>query len=84
MKSIKFKAAFGSEDRNVVVSLVSGSLGTVHIYINDYFVGSIRYVLDKWVVHWVEPTDKSVFKEMHGVEDSEAILDKLRNAGWID
>ncbi|WP_448104710.1 hypothetical protein [Pedobacter panaciterrae] len=84
MKSLKFAAAFGDEDRNVEIGQVSGSIGLLHIYVDNYFAGSINCVLGKWVVHWVVPTDRSVLQEYYLMDDSEAILDHLINAGWIE
>ena len=84
MKSIKFKAAYGDEERKVVTSQVSGSLNDIRIFINDYYIGSVVKVFGKWVVHWVEPTEKTIHQDLYSPDDSDAILDRLRNAGWID
>lgn len=84
MKSIKFKAAYGDEQRKVVISQVSGSQNGVRIFINDYYLGSVVKVFGKWVVHWVEPTAKSIYQDLYGTDDSDAILDRLKNAGLID
>jgi len=84
MKSIKFKADYGDEERKMVISQVSGSLNGIRSFINNYYIGTVVNVFGKWIVHWVEPTERSIHQELYGPDDSEAILDRLRNAGWID
>ncbi|WP_152542362.1 hypothetical protein [Pedobacter sp. V48] len=86
---MKFKAAYGDEEREVLISQVSGSLNGIHIYITPennlyYFIGSIHHAMGKSIVHWVKPTDKSIHQERYVGDDSDAILDRLRDAGWIE
>lgn len=89
MKEFKFKASYGDEERDIVISQVSGSLNGLHIYYTPadnlyWYMGSINYAMGKWVVHWVEPTDRSVHHDRYIMDDSDAISDRLRDAGWID
>jgi len=84
MKGIKFKAAYGDQDREAVISQVSGSLNGIHIYVNDYYQGTINCIMGKWVVHWRQPTEKSATRDRYGLDDTEAILDRLRDVGWIE
>jgi len=86
---IKFKAAYGDEEREIVISQVSGSLNGIHIYFatspNSYWVlGSINYAIGKWRVNWLVPTEKTVHQERYIMDDSDAILDRLRDAGWFE
>lgn len=81
---IKFKAAYGDEEREVWVSKVHGSLNGIHIYINNYAAGTIHYISGRLIVYWTVPTDKSFHKEMYCMDDSDAILDRLIIAGWIE
>ena len=89
MKEFKFKASYGDEERDIVISQVSGSLNGIHIYYAPadnlyWYIGMINYAMGKWVVHWVEPGHKSVNQELYGLDDSDAILDRLIIAGWIE
>lgn len=79
-----FKAAYGNEEREVDVVQVSGNLNGIHIYIDKYYTGSVANVFGKWVLHWVQPTERSVHQELYVADDSDAIWDRLRDAGWIE
>lgn len=83
MENICFKASYGDQDREVNISKVSGSMGMIHIYIDKYYNGTIGQKQGKWEVRWVEPVAKSVHQEIYGKDDSDAILDRLKVAGWI-
>ena len=76
MKSIKFKAAYGDEQRKGVISQVSGSQNGVRIFINDYYLGSVVKVFGNWVVHWVERQRKAYTK----TSTAEMIVTQY----WID
>lgn len=84
MNKITFKAAYGDEDRAVVISEVSGSLGTIHIYVDNYYSGTVNNKAGYWSVYWVAPTPKSVHQELNTMDDSDAILDRMIGAGWIE
>lgn len=89
MKSIRFKSAYGDEKREIEISQVSGSLNQIHIYFtpspNIYWaLGTINYAMGKWRVNWVVPTERTVNPELYVMDDTDAILDRLRDANWID
>jgi len=74
MKGIKFKAAYGDEGRVAMIS--QGSLNGIHINVNGYYL--------YYGVHWRQPTEKSVTRDRYGLDDTEAVLDRLRDAGWME
>ena len=43
-----------------MIRKVSGSLNSIHIYINDYCDSSVANVFGEWAVNWVDPIEKSV------------------------
>jgi len=82
MKGIKFEAAYGDQGRVAVIS--QGSLNAIHIHVNGYYRGTINCIRGKWGVHWRGATEKSVTRDRYGLDDTEAVLDRLRNAGWME
>ncbi|NQX56697.1 hypothetical protein HQN86_23975 [Pedobacter panaciterrae] len=45
---------------------------------------AITCIMGKWGVHWRQPTEKSVTRDRYGLDDTEAVLDRLRDAGWME
>lgn len=84
MRKIRFIACYGDEDRVVDIEEVTGALGAIHIFVDRLYEGSVGLVEGKWVVKWRIPTEKSVHKELMTKDDSDVILEKMVEAGWIE
>lgn len=48
MDSIKFKAAFGDQEKEVELTAPTGAGGGYQIFIDRYYFGSIILVNDQW------------------------------------
>ncbi|MRG45484.1 hypothetical protein GFS24_10180 [Chitinophaga sp. SYP-B3965] len=51
LESIEFTAVFGDEHKKVRLSEPNGGGGGYHIYINNYYHGTIKKVNYEWVGH---------------------------------
>ena len=49
-----------------------------------FILMAITGIRGKWGVHWRQPTEKSVTRDRYGLDDTEAVLDRLRDAGWME
>lgn len=85
--NITFKATYVDTLREVVISAVHGAGGSYHIFMDDYFIGSVGKRFDKFIVYWAEPGEKSVFNwelSDFGVIEQDIVMSKLVDAGFVD
>ncbi|HMI03746.1 MAG TPA: hypothetical protein VK541_14780 [Pedobacter sp.] len=56
MNKYTFKAAYGDKDKTVVISAVSGTGGTCHLLIDNYYFGSFHTTMAAgWVLGIQKP-----------------------------
>lgn len=87
MHELTFKAALPNGDRAVTVSQVNGAGGTLYVYIDRYYCGSVN-MRDGISIYWTPDSAKGKLQEniasWFGLDDRDAIIDRLADAGWIE